>query len=120
MKNKTFRESIKRAAIGSYIGIKTEKNFACYAVIALVFFIANISLGSSFIEIAIFFAMTSAVFSAEFINTAIEHIANIVTPQYCEKIKVLKDVAAAGVLAMGVGFFITQGIILIPKVVQWI
>ncbi len=117
MRNRTFAESIKRAAIGFAIGIKTEKNFKYYALIAAIFFAFNILLKSTLIEYCIFTVSVATVFSAEFINTAIEHVSNIIEPEYNDKIKVLKDVAAAGVLAMGIGFFITQGIILIPKVI---
>ena len=38
------------------------------------------------------------VWSAEIINTAIENLANVVSPEYHEKIKTVKDLAAAGVL----------------------
>ncbi len=117
MRNKTFRESIKRAAIGFRIGIKTEKNFKYYALIGVIFFVLNIIANSSYIEYCIFFLSVVSVFSAELINTAIEHVSNIINPEYDEKIKILKDIAAAGVLAMGIGFFIVQGIILIPKVI---
>ncbi len=120
MKNKTFRESVKRAIIGFFTGLKTEKNFKYYTAIAAVFFAINVLLGSTLIEYAIFFVTLACAFSAELFNTAIEHISNIINPEYDKKIKTLKDIAAGGVLAMGLGFFISQGLILIPKVIEWI
>ncbi len=115
MKNKTFFQSVKCAIVGGKVAFKSEKNFAIYGVIALVFFVFNLLLGSKISEYGIFFIATAGVFSAEFINTAIEYLCDAVNPQYSEKIKNVKDIAAAGVLAFGVGFFITQGIVLLPK-----
>jgi diacylglycerol kinase (ATP) len=60
-------------------------------------------------------SVISAVFVAEILNSALEKLADVVSPDYHPKIKVVKDLAAAAVLvaaflAVAVGF-----IVFIPK-----
>ena len=43
------------------------------------------------------------VFAAELFNTAIEKLCDVVHPDYSEKIKVIKDLAAGAVLVCAVG-----------------
>lgn len=60
-------------------------------------------------------AVISAVFVAEILNSALEKLADVVSPDYHPKIKVVKDLAAAAVLvaaflSVAVGF-----IVFLPK-----
>ena len=43
------------------------------------------------------------VFAAELFNTAIEKLCDVVHPDYSEKIKAIKDLAAGAVLVCAVG-----------------
>ncbi|MGN0679834.1 MAG: diacylglycerol kinase [Oscillospiraceae bacterium] len=105
MKNKTFFDSVKCALRGFGVGIKTEKNFPIYFGIAAVFFAVNLLCGISFTEHIVYFGICAGVFSAEFLNTAIEHLSNLITDNFDREIKLAKDIAAAGVLAWGLVFF---------------
>ncbi len=115
MKNKTFLQSVKCALTGFRKAFATEKNFKYYIAIFLIFFVLNITFKSTAIEFCILFALTAGVFSAEFANTALEQICDIISPEHNERIKNIKDIAASVVLAFGIGFFITQALILLPK-----
>ena len=105
MKNKTFFDSLRCAAIGIYSGFKSEKNFKIYLVHILVTLPINIFIGLSFIEHAIYFVILAGVFSSECFNTVIEKICDIITTEYDGKIKFIKDVAAGGVLYWGIAFY---------------
>ncbi len=117
MKNKTFLQSIKCAIIGLKAGYKSEKNFKYYTAIALFFFVLNILLKSNVTEFCLYFITSACVFSAEYSNTAIEHMCDLITSEYHDKIKTVKDVAAAAVLVFGISFFAVQAAVLIPKVI---
>lgn len=52
----------------------------------------------------------------ELINTSLESIVDIVSPQIQPKAKVAKDVAAASVLMASIAAIIIGGIIFIPKI----
>ncbi len=102
--------------IGLKSGYISEKNFKYYTVIAIVFFILNVLLESNTVEFCLLFITASGVFSAEYVNTAIEKLCDIVNAEFNDKIKIIKDIAAAAVLAFGIGFFAVQGAILLPKI----
>lgn len=55
------------------------------------------------------------VLAAEIFNTALEHICNLVQPEHDPRVGVIKDLAAAAVLAMSITSFIVGLIIFIPK-----
>lgn len=112
MKNKTLRDSIKCAFQGLVYGFKTEKNFIRYIIIALSFLVINILCHASITMHVIFIITCGGVFSAEFINTSIERLSDSVESGFSNEIKIIKDVAAAGVLVWGIVFFIMETIII--------
>lgn len=113
MKNKTFIDSIKCAFSGLFYALKTEKNFKYYFVIASIFFIINCLCHISLMGHIAFLIVCGGVFSAEFINTSIEHLANALTTSVSDKIRIVKDIAATGVLIWGFVFFIMESIFII-------
>ncbi len=120
MKNRTFRESIRCALRGIKTGFRTEKNFKYYIGIALVMFALNILARVSIMEYIIFVVLAFLEFALEYLNTAIEYLADKVSKEYNSQIGMAKDVAAAAVLINGFAFFLAEGLILIPKLIAWL
>jgi len=58
------------------------------------------------------------VFSMEIINSAIEQLADFVSPDYHEAIKKVKDLSAAAVLISALVSVIIACIIFIPKIIE--
>jgi diacylglycerol kinase len=58
------------------------------------------------------------VFSMEIINSAIEQLADFVSPNYQEIIKKVKDLSAAAVLISALVSVIVAFIIFIPKIIE--
>ena len=69
-------------------------------------------------NMAILFAIGS-VLAAEAINTAIEKLADFVSPAHQVLIGKAKDLAAAAVLILSICAFIIGGIIFIPKIIHF-
>ena len=67
--------------------------------------------------LAIVFAI-GLVFILEIINTAIEHLANFMSPDKHDAIKKIKDLAAAAVLIAAITAFIIGLIIFLPKMIS--
>ena len=65
--------------------------------------------------IAIVFAIGS-VLAAEAVNSSIEALADLVSPEYNEAIKRTKDLAAGAVLILAISAAIVGLIIFIPKI----
>ena len=107
MKNKTFLKSIYCAIKGLIFAIRTEKNYKYYLVIDILFFILDLFVLKADKSIWLGYIITSAgVYAFECINTSIEHIADFISKEIHPEIKVIKDMAAAGVLCFGIAFFL--------------
>ena len=117
MKNITFFFFFKCAVKGMKYAFKTEKNFKYYFFIALFFLILNILLKSTKLDYILYIIVTSGVLMAELANTAIEHVANAISGEYNEEIRLAKDIGSGIVLMQGFAFFIVEGIVFITKFV---
>lgn len=113
MKNKTFLDSIKCAIQGIRSAFKTEKNFKIYLLHVLFTFPLNIFLGVSITQHLIYWTIVSGVFSSECFNTMAEQMCDTFTMEYHEKIKIIKDISAGGVLCWGLAFYLTEIIFIV-------
>ena len=59
-----------------------------------------------------------SVLSAELFNTAIELICDFMEPNINPKIKLIKDLSAAGVLIVAIGSALIGGVIFFPKILS--
>jgi diacylglycerol kinase (ATP) len=93
-----------------------EHNARIHLFVFIVVLLAGIILRiSSSGWVAIFFA-SGLVFISECFNTAIESLSDVVSPEYNEKIKNAKDVAAAGVLISAIISVIIGLFVFIPAI----
>src|SRR6187551_2462016 len=103
MKNQKFSfsrrlKSFSYALNGLKILLKEEHNTRIHLVAAMVVVIVGFVLEISTTEwIALVFAI-AFVITTEILNSSIENIADFISPEKHEKIKKIKDLAAAGVL----------------------
>ena len=118
MKNKNIFQSARCAFQGMKAAWKEERNFKEYTIIAAFFLIVNLLLHSSALEILTGFSLVCGAFSAEYLNTALERLLDSKFPEISEDNKFIKDTAAAAVLIVSAAFFISQGVILIPKLAE--
>lgn len=101
-------------------GLKTmiceEHNSRIHLLAAIGAVLIGFFLKISRIEwIAVVFAI-GFVFALEIINTAIEHIADFVSPEKHEMIKKIKDLSAAAVLVSAITALIIGLIVFLPKI----
>ena len=123
MKNDGFTlrkrlKSFKFAFNGIRLLINHEHNawIHCFAAICVI--IAGFAFDISTTEwIAVTFAI-GTVLAAEAVNSSIEAIADLVSPEYNEAIKRTKDLAAGAVLILAISAAIVGLIIFIPKIME--
>lgn len=113
-------KSIIIAAKGIIALIKEEDNakihlFATVSVISLGLF-----LGLSTIEWCLIILCIAGVFSAEAMNTAVETLTDLVSPDYHALAGKTKDFAAAAVLIFSIGAAIIGFIIFLPKIFKFL
>ena len=113
MKNfiKSRLQSFRNAFIGWWHVVRTQKNAWIHATATLLVIILSIWLKLSMRDLAVLFVTIAVVWTAEFLNTALEIVVDLASPNTHPLAKVGKDVGAASVLiaagsAVVVGIFI--------------
>jgi len=113
-------KSFRYAGAGVYDLFRQENNAKIHLIAAALILIAGIWFRLSTIEWCIIIIQIALVWAAEAFNTAIEKLADTVTTDYHPSIKIVKDVAAAGVLILAISAVIVAGFIFLPKVLEYL
>ena len=108
----------KVALLGIKIVFKEETSFRYQIVLMFITIGFGLFLGLSKLEwMAIIFA-TTIVFTFEMVNTAIENIIDMVSPDYHELAGKVKDISAGAVLISSLGALIIGALIFVPKIID--
>lgn len=70
------------------------------------------------LELGLILLCIGAVFAAELVNTALEKLVDLVSPDYHEKAGTIKDLAAGAVLVVSITAAVTGLVILFPRVLN--
>ena len=117
---KRLTNSFKYAFEGilqAYVG---EQNLKIHTVIAILVIIFGFILKISYTEWLVCLVLIGLVLMAEFFNTSIEYLVDLVSPEIHPLAKATKDTASAGVLMMAIISAIIGLIIFIPKLISFI
>lgn len=98
MKSRSIIESFNYAVTGIISALKTEKNMRIHFVIALLVIVISLFFDFNRTEFLLLLFSISLVVVAEMINTAIERIIDLITTDFHPLAKLVKDIAAGGVL----------------------
>ncbi|GFN34698.1 diacylglycerol kinase [Tepidimicrobium xylanilyticum] len=98
MKSRNIIESFNYAVLGIINALKTERNMRIHFFIATIVIVLSLFLDFSRIELLMLFVAIAFVFITEMINTAIERTVDLITEEYHPLARVVKDIAAGGVL----------------------
>lgn len=109
-------KSFSYAFNGLKVLFKEEHNARIHLLVTILVIILGLVFQVSLIEWIILIFAIGFVLISEIINTAIEQIADFISPQKHPKIKIIKDLAAASVLISSICAFVVGLIIFIPKI----
>lgn len=103
MRKPPIHRSFWNAIKGVMWLIKSERNFQIEvsALLINVFLILYFKLTAN--DAALIFAVSFAVLGLEILNTCVEKICDIIQPEFDERIKIIKDIAASAVFLMSIG-----------------
>lgn len=110
-----LRDSFSNAFAGLMEMWKRERNLRIQFFILAGAVAAGFILNISTLEWVVVILSGTAVLSAEMFNTALEALADIVSPGFNQKVRFLKDVAAGAVLVLSIGAAAVGLLIFIPK-----
>lgn len=102
----------------AFYGICTaikERNMRIHLFCAVAVFIAGLLTGISVLEWLIIIMIIALVIAAEMINTAIESVVNLASPDFHPLAKQAKDIAAGAVLVFAMASVIIGLLIFLPK-----
>lgn len=114
----SFSDRIKSfgyAFNGLYLFFTTEHNGRIHVVAALIAIGTSFLLRISAMEWVAILSVICAVFVAEIFNTALEKLADVVSPDIHPQIKRVKDLAAGAVLLVAILAVAIALIIFLPK-----
>ena len=103
MKPIRFIDSVNFAVEGIIYAVRTQKHMRNHFLTALCILLAVLFLKVSALEFTLLAVSVCFVLFAEMINTAIEAVVDLASPEFHPLAKIAKDVAAGGVLVAAVG-----------------
>ncbi|GGE65978.1 diacylglycerol kinase (ATP) [Pedobacter psychrotolerans] len=110
--------SFKYAINGLRLFLMNDHNGRVHFCAAIIAIGLSWLLHISALEWVTILLMIGAVIVTEMINASIEKLADVVSPEYHPKIKIVKDVAAGAVLVTAFLAVIIGAIIFIPKLLS--
>ena len=111
-------KSFTYAFAGLKVLFREEHNSWIHLFATVCVVTAGILLRISLLEwVAVVFAI-GLVFSFEIINTSVENIADFVCPERDDRIKRIKDLAAAAVLVSAITAAVVGLIVFVPKILE--
>lgn len=118
MKNRSFYISIMNAINGLKVAFKSEKNFRTEIYIAILTLILCFVFSLSTMEVIIIIICISLVLGSELLNSALEHLVDLASPEYHDLAKKTKDIGAGAVLILSIAAAIIGFMIFIPKILM--
>ena len=111
-----FLKSFEYAWRGIIYTLTTQPNFRRHIVVALIAILAGWYYDLSLTEWCLVLLSIGTVWTAELVNTSIEHLTDIVSPDYNELIGKVKDIAAGAVLFAAIAAGIVGLLVFLPHI----
>lgn len=113
----SLAESFGYAFSGLKLAVKKEPNFRIHLIVATVAFILAYYLKFSLFEWLTVILVSTIVIVVELVNTVLESLVNLVSPQIKDEAKIAKDVAAAAVFVSAVSSVVIGAFLYLPKLI---
>lgn len=111
-------QAFRHAFRGLFYVMKTQRNAWIHTATTIAVFVVGVWLEISLTEWAIIILTIAFVFMAEFVNTAIEAVVDLASPNKHPLAKIGKDVGAAAVLIAAIAAVLVGLLILGPPLLQ--
>ncbi|MGV8880052.1 MAG: diacylglycerol kinase family protein [Sphingobacteriaceae bacterium] len=114
---KKFFKGFQYAVAGLRYGIKTQLNFRIHLLMSVLAVLLGCFLEISLSEWLWILLCIALVCGAELLNTALEKLTDMVSPQWNEKAGQVKDLSAAAVLVIALFTVGVGAAIFVPKLI---
>lgn len=116
---KTLFRSFSYGFRGIFIVMNGQRNFRIHLLFTVLVIIAGFIFNISSIEWCLLMLTIALVLSLEIINTSIEKLVDLVSPEYNPHAGQIKDIAAGGVLISALMAIVIGLIIFVPKIIHF-
>jgi diacylglycerol kinase (ATP) len=113
-----FIQSLGHARTGVRHAVSTQRNIRIHLVMAALVFAFGVYLKLNDYELVALILAISFVLMAEMVNTSVEEVVNLLTPEKKLEAKIAKDVAAGAVLFSSICAIIVGCLIFIPHLIR--
>lgn len=97
---------------------KHERSAIIHILSALVLIVGGIIINMNAMEWLIVVLLLLSTLSTELLNTSIEAVCDLVSPEYNPLVKIAKDTGSAATFVLSLALFIATALIYIPKIVS--
>lgn len=111
-------DSFGHAFRGMLLLLRTQRNARVHTAALLVVVAAGFAVGLSSLEWALVALASALVFSTEALNTAVEKLADRVSPEKHPLVRDAKDLAAAAVLISAIGAAVLGALVFVPALLR--
>lgn len=119
MKSANFIDNLGCAVRGIWYALVSQRNMKVHFFAALLVVAVGFLFGLSLLEWAMIVFAIALVWAAEIINTSLEEIVDLVSPDHDKKAGRAKDLGAGAVLVMAVNSVFIGILVLGPHLLQW-
>ena len=115
-KTQTFLQSFKCAFAGIVHAIVEGRNIKVQLCIGALAIVLGFAFRIDLMQWAVIFVCIGVVLGGECVNTAMEAVVDLVSPEYHELAKIAKDCAAGAVLVASIASVFVAAFIFLPKI----
>lgn len=101
---------------GVFRAVRTQRNMRFHALAAFAVVVAGVVFRVGLVEFVVLLLAISLVLAVELVNTAVEAVVDLVSPEFHPLAKIAKDAAAGAVLVASIGAAIIGAAIFAPRV----
>jgi undecaprenol kinase/diacylglycerol kinase (ATP) len=114
VKQPGFLQSLKHAWNGFRFTVRTQQNARIHLCVGVIVISLAVWLNVGLQNLSVLVLTIGAVLASETINTTVEAIVDLLSPDWHERAGIAKDVAAAAVLIMSITAAVVGALILGP------
>lgn len=114
----SFLNVMKYSTEGFIHFYRYERSAILHLIVAVVIILGSLSLDMKAVEWLFMIFILLTMLAIELLNTAIEAICDLVSPEYNKLVKIAKDSASAATCSISIALVIALAIIYIPKFVN--
>jgi len=120
VKSRNFYASLRNAASGVVYALASQRNMKIHLLASLMVIAAGLFFGLNRIEWTLIILTITVVWATEILNTSLEELVDIISPQYDIRAGRVKNLSAGAVLVAALGAVLVGIMVFGPRILNWL